>query len=70
MSGRIDRQKAAQRVTRPKACKVMSEIDRTQAAIERCEAKLAAARDELSRYYYRQCLVGHRAWLAKLCKTS
>lgn len=45
---------------------VMTEIERAQAAIRRCEAKLAAVSDELSRYYYRCCVAGWRRWLAKL----
>jgi hypothetical protein len=36
----------------------MTEIEQARAAIKRCQAKLAAAGDELSRYYYRCCMVG------------
>ncbi len=45
----------------------MSERERVIAAIARCEAKLASAGDEMSRYYYRCCLVGWRQHLARLC---
>ncbi len=44
----------------------MTEKERVTAAIAKCEAKLAAATDEPSRFYYRQCLVGWRQHLARL----
>jgi hypothetical protein len=44
----------------------MTERDRVLAAIARIEAKLAAATDEPSRYYYRCCLAGWRAHLKRL----
>jgi hypothetical protein len=44
----------------------MTERDKVLAAIARIEAKLAAAADEPSRFYYRACLVGWRQHLARL----
>jgi hypothetical protein len=44
----------------------MTELEWVRRAIRRCEEKLAAAGDELSRYYYRCCIVGHEAHLRKL----
>jgi hypothetical protein len=44
----------------------MTEKERVIAAIARIEAKLAAAGDDLSRFYYRACLVGWRQHLARL----
>jgi len=44
----------------------MTEKERVTAAIQRIEAKLAAASDEDSRFYYRACLVGWRQHLARL----
>ena len=35
----------------------MTEKERVEAAIQRCEQKLAAAGDELSRFYYRRSIV-------------
>lgn len=44
----------------------LGERERVQAAIARIEAKRDAAGDELSRWYYVQCLVGWRQHLARL----
>jgi len=44
----------------------VTEKEQVLAAIARIEAKLAAATDESSRYYYRMCLVGWRQHLARL----
>lgn len=44
----------------------MSEIERVLATIARIEAKRDAATDDESKNYYRLCLRGWRAWLAKL----
>jgi hypothetical protein len=44
----------------------MTEIERTEQTIARVERKLASTTDPESRWYYEQCLVGWRAWLAKL----
>jgi hypothetical protein len=44
----------------------MTEKERIEATILRLEAKMAATRDEPSRYYYRCCLIGWRAMLARL----
>lgn len=43
-----------------------NEAEQCRRAIERCEQKLAACEDELSRYYFRMCLVGWRQALAKV----
>jgi hypothetical protein len=44
----------------------MSEVERTMQTIARVKAKHAAAGDPESRRYYELCLIGWRAWLAKL----
>ena len=44
----------------------LTEAEQCRRAIARCEEKRDAAGDEASRYYYRCCLVGWRAWLAKV----
>lgn len=48
----------------------MTERDWVLAAIARCEVKLAAQTDELSRYYYRCCIIGHKAHLARLSRVA
>ncbi len=44
----------------------MTEKERVEAAILRCEQKRDAAKDPASKWYYEQCIIGHKLHLARL----
>jgi len=44
----------------------VSEVERIEQTIARLEAKRDAAGDELSKWYYQQCLAGWRRELARI----